>query len=78
MKNEITNALESGKNSMVEIRGEGGKKLLTLSFRKKQGFRFFKGAKPGGGGRKHTPCNRQEAENYILHALADGGVARLS
>lgn len=74
---EITKALQSGKNHMVEIRGAGGKKLLTLSYRQLHGFRFFRGSKPRGGGQKHTPCTVEEAEKHVLSALHCDGTARL-
>ena len=60
--------LKNTSRTYVEIRGVGGRKLLTLSLRKK-GFRYFIGSRPGGGGRKHTPCSEGEAIRLIESAL---------
>ena len=69
---KLINELKNTEKTYVEIRGDGGQKLLTLSLRKK-GFRYFIGSRPGGGGRKHTPCSEGEAIRLVESALAKKG-----
>jgi hypothetical protein len=71
---ELIADLKNTDKTYIEIRGERGQKLLTLSWRKK-GFRYFIGSRPGGGGRKHTPCSEAEAIGLVESALAKKGGA---
>jgi hypothetical protein len=56
-----------------EIRGTGGRKLLVLSWRAKQGYRFYKMARSGGGGQKHTDCTPETARILVAEALNKPG-----
>jgi hypothetical protein len=69
---ENNNDLKNTDKTYIEIRGERGRKLLTLSLRKK-GFRYFIRSRPGGGGRKHTPCSEEEAICLVESALLKKG-----
>ena len=69
---ELIDELKNTEKTYIEIRGVGGQKLLTLSLRK-NGFRYFIGSRPGGGGRKHTPCTELEAIGLVESALAKKG-----
>ena len=71
---KLINELKNTEKTYIAIRGERGRKLLTLSLRKK-GFRYFIGRRPGGGGRKHTPCTELEAIGLVESALAKKGGA---
>ena len=71
---ELIDELKNTEKTYIEIRGVGGQKLLTLSLRKK-GFRYFRGSRPGGGGRKHTRCTEGEAISLVESALAKKGGA---
>ena len=71
---KLIDELKNTAKTYIEIRGERGRKLLTLSLRKK-GFRYFLGSRPGGGGRKHTPCSKLEAIGLVESALAKKGGA---
>ena len=71
---KLINELKNNEKTYIAIRGERGRKLLTLSLRKK-GFRYFIGSRPGGGGRKHTPCTELEAIGLVESALAKKGGA---
>ena len=69
---KLINELKNTEKTYIEIRGERGRKLLTLSLRKR-GFRYFIGSRPGGGGRKHTPCSEGESIRLVESALAKKG-----
>lgn len=71
---KLIDDLKNTEKTYIEIRGERGRKLLTLSLRKK-GFRYFIGSRPGGGGRKHTPCTELEAIVLVKSALSKKGGA---
>jgi len=58
---EIITSLKTQNTHCFIKFGDGGHKLLTLSYRPGKGFRYFKGNKPGGGGRKHTPITELRA-----------------
>jgi len=66
----ITESLKDGTLSVYEVRGSGGRKLLTLSYRPGKGFRYYIGPKPRGGGRKHTPCSESQAWELINRTIA--------
>ncbi len=67
-KRTIIDDLKSGRLPVYEARKATGHKLLTLSYRPSKGFRYYKGSRPGGGGRKHTPCTESEARTLLKEA----------
>ena len=56
----------------VVLRSKTGAKLLTVS-RDQIGYRYYRGAKPGGGGRKRTRCTEYEASLLLGRVGKEAG-----
>jgi len=62
---EIVASLKTSTNHLYQVRPQHGRRGLTLSFRPGTGYRYYGSYRPGGGGRKHTPCTQAEAIRLV-------------
>ena len=62
---QIVHKLYDTPGALYELRVKGHKKLV-LSYSEKRGcFRYYKGARRGGGGRKHALCDENGARELL-------------
>jgi len=45
---------------------------LMLSYRRRQGYSYYPGGRPGGGGRKRTPVSPARAAELVQQQINDG------
>jgi hypothetical protein len=64
MENRINELMCLKVGECLVLRSSTGERLLTLS-RGKKGYRFYKGAKSGGVGKKRTRCSEFEARELV-------------